>query len=102
MNSRASAFSLVMLAAVALLCGCVAQPPLPAYDEYQDQSTGEQTLVIHGYETGVDLAMVEPSCSVGEPGAQPVSIDAARRLLTQCRTGARRSYLPWQIGRMFR
>ena len=102
MNSTTSVSSLVMLAAVALLCGCVAQPPLPADDEHQDLSTGEQTLVIQGYETGVDLAMVEPSCSVGEPGARPVSIDAARRLLTQCRTGARTSYLPWQIGRMFR
>ena len=102
MNSRTSIFSLVMLAAVALLCGCVAQPPLPAYDEYQDPSTSEQALVVQGYETGIYLATVEPSCSIGEPGARPVSIDAARRMLTECRTGARRSYLPWQIGRMFR
>jgi uncharacterized lipoprotein YajG len=79
MNSRTSASSLVMLAAVALLCGCVAQPPHAAY-----------------------VAAVETSCYVSKPDARPVSIETARRLLTECRTGARRSYLPWQIERMFR
>lgn len=66
-------------AAVALLGGCVAQPPQAAY-----------------------VAAVETSCYVSGPDAAPVSIDSARRMLTQCRTGARRSYLPRQFGRMFR
>ena len=50
-------------AAVALLGGCVAQPPHAAY-----------------------VAAVETPCTVGEPEAGPVSIAAARRMLTQCRS----------------
>jgi hypothetical protein len=50
-------------AAVALLGGCVTQPPHVAY-----------------------VATAETSCYVGEPDARTVSIAAARRMLTQCRS----------------